>query len=198
MTSPYRKEMFDLIWPNMDAYANRHGYDTCVIHLEDGVFGYKKHEKFKKLMADGYDLICYRDDDALFTNLSIPYDSFIDEEHSFYITKDTGGFNGGSVIIKNTKEGREFNEDILNSDGGIFGNEQEYYNHQYATFDKNVVKTLNHPSINSYDYRYYKEFPERIGKEDLGDWRDGHFLLHLPAMTIQKRIEVIKQTKVIE
>lgn len=197
-TSPHRREMFDITYPNMLKYCERHGYYSHVIHLEDGVWAYRKHEVFKELFEQGYELIAYRDDDVLFTNLSVPYESFLDDYYSFYITVDAGGFNGGSVIIKNTEVGRKFNDLVLEN-RDLFGNEQEFYNSMpMLMMGIDLMKPIQHPSINSYKYDAYSEFPERIGREDLGDWKEGHFILHLPALTIEKRIEIFKNTKVIE
>lgn len=192
-TSPYRKEMFDLTYPNMKEYCSRHGYIPIVIHLEDGVWAYKKHETFKDLFNKGYELIAYRDDDALFTNLSIPYESFIDNENDFFITRDVGGINGGSMILKNTKEG-QFINDIILSQQGRMPNEQNAIEHLMREPEFNqFVKVLPQKTINAYRYDLYPEFKNRT---DLETWREGDFILHLPALTIEKRIEIFKQTYV--
>lgn len=193
-TSPYRKEMFDITYPNLIKYCDIHKYTPCVIRLNDGEWEYKKHECFNSLFENGYELIAYKDDDSLFTNLTIPYESIVDNENDFFITKDVGGINGGSMILKGTKEGR-FVNDIILSQKGRMPNEQNAIEHLMREPEFNqFVKVLPQKSINAYRYDLYKEFENRT---DLESWCEGDFILHLPALTIDKRIEIFKQTKII-
>lgn len=198
MYSPSHKELANIAIRNLQEYCRTHGYiEYYIDYIEDGKWEYEKHKAFKKLFEYGYDLIWYRDVDSLVTNMTIPITDFIDYHYSFYITKDFNELNGGSVIIKNDKHGSEFNKIVLEAKPS-FENEQNFYN---AVIDdmyfSNKIKVLPHPSINSYRYDLYPECKEYVGKEDLGDWKEGNFVLHVPALPLEKRAEVLRVAKII-
>lgn len=193
MFSPSHQELADISVPNLQEYANRHGYELRIINIENDKWEYKKHEAFKEWMdKDECDLIWYKDVDSLITNLSIPIESFVDDENVFYLTKDFNEINGGSVIIKNTIGGRMFNDMVLEN-GGMFENEQNLFNSfPILVFGVDFMKTLSHPSINSYKYDLYPECKSHVGREDLGDWQPGNFVIHFPALQLKDRIELMK------
>lgn len=193
MYSPSHQELADLTVPNMKEYAQKHNYDTHEIKIENDKWEYKKHEEFKELFKQGYDLIWYKDVDSIITNMTIPITDFIDEDNSFYLTLDFTELNGGSVIIKNTDYGNRFNEDAL-SQRTWYQNEQNFYN---SITRRCLLKVLPHPSINSYNYSLYPECKEYVGREDLGDWQEGNLLLHVPALQMKDRIETLKNAKII-
>lgn len=199
MFSPSHQVLADLTVPNLREYNKRHGYATWIINIKNDNWEYKKHEAFDymfKYLADG-DIIWYKDVDSIITNMTIPITNFIDDYYSFYLTKDFTELNGGSVIIKNTPAGRKFNEIILEQKDA-FENEQNVYNSfPFLTMGIEFMKPLKHPSINSYKYELYPECKDYVGREDLGDWKDGNFVLHVPALSLEKRLEVLSQAKII-
>lgn len=192
-TSPYRKAMFDLTYPNMMEYANRHNYDTHVINLEDGVWAYKKHEAFRELFNSGHDVIFYKDDDSLFTNMTTHVESFIDFKHGFYITRDVGGFNGGVMLL--VKDGGSSINDLVLNNSQMYYNEQDLLNALYPSI-KEMISVLPQQYMNSYLYESYPEIGKR--KHEEGQWEYGDFILHLPALTIEKRIEILKNTSILK
>ncbi|HEY6435055.1 MAG TPA: hypothetical protein VIY47_00570 [Ignavibacteriaceae bacterium] len=180
--------------PNMLEYCQRHSYYDAVIKLSDEEgFHYKKHEFFDEVFKTDVDLIFYKDIDSVITNLTVPIENFVDSEHDVFVTKDMMGYNGGSLIIKNTEGGRWVNDFIL-SQRDNFNNEQEVMDKYFDEFTKNV-KVLSHPSINSYDYSAYSEFPNIRGREE-GHWHEGDFLLHTPALTYEHRATILKNAKI--
>lgn len=198
MFSPAYQELANLTVPNMQQYAGKHGYDTHIIFVEDEKWAFKKHEAFRELFEKGYDLIWYKDVDSVITNFKIPITDFIDDYYSFYLTKDFTELNGGSVVIKNTESGRVFN-DIVLENRGVFENEQNFYNSMpMLIFGVDIMKPIPHPSINSYSYSLYPECTSHVGREDLGDWEEGHLLLHVPALSLEKRLDVLSQAKITE
>jgi hypothetical protein len=193
---PRYQEVADVSLPNMYEYAERHGYSVHEIKLtNDEGFHYKKNEAFVDLF-DSYDLIFYKDIDSMITDLSRPIESFIDDEHDLFICKDDiFGINGGSLIIKNTDGGIWVNEFIL-GERENFNNEQEVMNwafHNATSFIPHV-KILPHPSINSYPYEAYPEL--KMVTEQEGCWKEGNFLLHVPALPYEKRAEILRNAKI--
>jgi len=196
MFSPSHEELAEVSVPNLQEYCKIHGYDMRIIYIENDKWEYKKHEAFREYFKEWYDLIWYKDVDSVITNLKIPVTDFIDDYYSFYLTKDFNEFNGGSVIIKNTEMGRRFNDMVLEN-RDMFENEQNFYNSMpMLMFGIDIMKPIPHPSINSYHYNLYPECKEYVGREDLGDWKEGNFLLHVPALPIEQRIKILKQAKI--
>lgn len=199
MFSPSHNALANVSVPNLQEYADRHGYQWMVIMVENDKWEYKKHEQFERYFNEFKDLelIWYKDVDTIITDMTKPITDFIDDHYSFYLTKDANEFNGGSVIIKNTAVGRAFNKTVLEN-RNMFQNEQNVYNSMpMLMFGIDIMKPIPHPSINSYDYSLYKEHPEYVGREDLGDWAEGHLLLHVPGLPMEKRIEVLSNAKII-
>lgn len=194
--SPSHKPLADISLPNLSEYCHRHGYTMWVENIENDKWEYKKHEMFEELFNMGFDVVWYRDIDSVITNLSIPVTNYIDDTFHFYLTIDFTELNGGSVIIKNTKAGRMINRLVVENRMS-FQNEQNFYNSmQMLMMGSEIVKPIPHPSINSYDYSLYPECKEYVGREDLGDWKEGNFVLHVPALSMEKRIEVLKNAKI--
>ncbi len=189
MYSHEYQQIADVTLPVLKEYCAKHGYDWEIIRLPDHHWEYAKHEYLKEKMKWGIDLFWYLDVDALITNQDIKIESFLDDEHEFYITHDGFELNGGSIIIKNTKMGRLFNDLIL-WQRKDFDNEQNAINF-WAKHLQGIVKALPHPSINSFDYSLYPEFPDTRGREQ-GHWHEGDFVFHAPALGLGKRVEVLK------
>ena len=195
---PRYQEVADVSLPNMYEYCARHdyGYHEIKLSNEEG-FHYKKHEFFQEIFKERiYDLIFYKDIDSIITDLTRPIESFIDDEHDLFICKDDiFGINGGSLIIKNTPEGRVLNEEIL-SQADYFNNEQEVMNVLIGYKQWNqFVKILPHPSINSYPYNEYPEL--KMVSEQEGNWCEGNFLCHVPALPYERRAEVLRNLKIV-
>ncbi len=195
---PRYQEVADVSLPNMYEYAQLHGYDCHEIKMSnEDRFHYKKHELFKDIIGrTDYNLIFYKDIDSVITNLSVPIETFIDDEHSLFICEDSlVGVNGGSLIIKNNKGGKRINDFIL-SERENYNNEQVVMEH----FKKELqewgwMKILPYPAINSYPYEMYPEFQDRLHEQS--NWKEGHFLLHTPALPYEKRAEVLRSAKII-
>jgi hypothetical protein len=191
------KEIAKITVPIFREYCQRHGYEFRELLLEDGNdYAFKKHELFRELMMDDIDVIAYFDVDILVTNLSFKIEDFLDNEHDYFLTKDFNELNNGACIIKNTEGGRWINDLILASKD-FFDNEQNTINSYMISPQFNqFVKVLQHPSINSYDYSLYPECKD-YRRRDQGHWHEYDFVLHVPALGLEKRIEKLKNTPII-
>lgn len=194
--SPYNQPLADVTLPNLWEYAFRHDYLVYEHKIEDGKFHFEKHRVFKQLFNDGVDVIFYKDIDSMITNQTIPITNFLDDKNDFYITEDTTELNGGVMILKNSEWCRNFNNTILSYSGEV-NNEQNAINILYRNKQENdLIKVLPQSTINSYLYESYPE----IGKQthEQGQWEEGDFLLHLPALTLERRIEILKNIPIIK
>jgi len=196
MFSPYYQPLADISVPNFKTYCDKHGYEFYQLLVGDGDAWFKKNAAFDECFKGNSDIIFYKDIDSLITNLTVPIENFIDDEHDFFITKDIEGINGGSLIMKNTKWSKSFNDFVL-SQKENYNNEQEVY----AAFENDErfvdkIKILPQNTINSYDYSQYETIGRRTHEN--GQWEVGDFVLHLPALIIEKRLPIMKNIKIIE
>lgn len=196
MYSPAYDGISRITLPVFSRYAQKHRYEMYLLQVEDEKYPYKKIWHILKLFETGSDLVGYFDIDILLTNHNIKLSSFINPTHDLFVCKDANGINFGAAIIKNTEWATLFLNQILNY-AGKEDNEQNVLNKIYEDH-KDKIYLCPHPSFNSYKYELYKEFPEYVGRQDLGDWTTGHFALHTPGLGLKMREEILKNTKIIE
>lgn len=182
--------------PVMKMYCDKHGYEFHEIKVEDDKWHFRKHKYFQeRMLKGGVDAFFYLDIDTIITNFTIKVESFLDDEHELFLTKDVNEINSGVLILKTNIYDNWMNESILNC-RDIYENEQNSINFLYNCNDtfKSLTKLLPHPSINSYDYSLYQEFPN-IREEKEGHFHSGNFIFHVPALGFEKRIEVLTNIK---
>ncbi len=185
----------DITIPILDKYCNKHGY---VLHInktkEDNIHFVKT--KDAKNLLDEYSLVWGVECDFLITNLNYKITDFINWEADTFLCKDVNGVNSGSVIFKSTDLCRTM-LNCLNSYKGNIEDEQIFFENQHDP----SIKYLSHPSINSIPYEPY--YAPSYGRYNFmegmvsikptveeGQWEPGQFVMHLPGMTMERRIEI--------
>jgi hypothetical protein len=189
----------DVVIPVLQQYCVKNDYDLYTYNITgtEVYYGYKKIEKLVSLLeSNEVDLILCIDLDVLITNHSIKIESFIDNNHDFYITEDVNGLNAGSFIVRNTFWSIIFLKLILGQQAE-FECEQNAIEHLIKP--QHPIKILSHPSINSYIYDEYGPTfgiisDRKIEKptHEEGNWEKGDFILHLPGIPIERRIEIFE------
>lgn len=189
------KEIHDITYPVLFEYCCRHQYALHELKLEDGnSYHFRKHKLFSDLVyKHDIEAMFYLDVDCLVTNLNIKVEDFIEDEFDFYITKDVHELNGGAIILKNTPWGNFFNDFVLDQEGTIPNEQNVYVQYADSLFPK--MKVIPHPSINSYDYSLYPEYPN-IRKREEGHHHEGDFILHVPGAPFEVRVNKLKTTKI--
>lgn len=190
----------NIVVPNLGKYAEKNKYTAIVyqIPMTSLQYGFEKFRLIKHEFERGeVDLLLCTDLDVLITNHSTRIESFVDDQHDFYMTRDVNGINTGTFIIVDSEWSRVW-IDMLLSHQNEFDNEQvaiDYFRNDSQWKEK--IKILPHPSVNSYPYSYYAPNwgiigDRKIDKPSLveGDWQNGCFICHLPGMTIEKRLEI--------
>lgn len=189
-------EIAQVTAPIMRKYCERHGYDFRELILEGtgNEYYYKKHEFIRDLLdKDEADLIFYLDCDAVVTNHTVRLESFMAYGAEFWITEHIGELNGGAILVKKGNRGNDINNFIL-AHREMFPNEQNVINHyKDVLMCGNAMSVLPHPAFNSFDYSLYKEHKTHVGREDLGDWMPGHFVIHFPGIGVDDRLELVKE-----
>lgn len=182
--------------PIMREYCEKqkYGFRELILKGTGNEYYYKKHEFIRELLdGDEADLIFYLDCDSVITNYNIRLESFMTYGAQFWITEHIGELNGGAILVKASNRGSDINNFIL-AHRDRFPNEQNVVNHyRDVLLYANTMAILKHPAFNSLDYSCYPECKECVGREDLGDWKPGNFVIHFPALPLNKRVELMKE-----
>lgn len=190
------KSLEDIVIPNWQQYCNKYGY-LLLKHVGEyggGPLGFQKLRYLYDSMfvKNEIDLALVLDLDILITNFTIRIEDWINSDKSYFVSKDVNGFNNGSFIFQKTAQSKELLEFIL-SFANSYSNEQDVLKDLYESnelLNKNVC-VLPQPSINSLNYNHYPEYKQHTAT-DLGQWQKGHYLLHLPGMRLEQRINIFK------
>lgn len=199
-STPSWQEIVDLTFKNTWEYCDRWGYEFRSVPYPDPVksdLGYEKIVNIQKLFnKEHFDLIWSIDGDAIITNHQIPISRYIDDDHDMFVTTTPDKINCGSFIIKNTEWSYDFLNWIMKQRGheGMHC-EQDAVVRFCEEYPKNPIKILGHPSINSLMYNEYPEYPSIIKAED-GQWAEDCLLLHLPAIGIERRKQLLSEAKI--
>ena len=191
------EEIAAITRPIMEEYCQKHGYIFNPVH-KGASFKYYEKIKIFKALFDYTDIECifYLDIDILITNLTQKVEYFLDEAHKLYVCRDFNEINFGSCILVKSNFS-EYLYQYMRSMWGNMDNEQNVLNHLY-THDPDrfckYIKILEHPSINSMGYSHYHECVHLTERQQ-GCWHPGDFVLHVPALDLKKRAEVLSNAK---
>ena len=139
--------------------------------------------------------------DVMVTNFNVRLEEIIDEEYHMIITVDGNGINADSFLIKNSRVGRGLMRWILDN---VETYKNHYWYEQQAMIDfyfqnflgKEIIKTLPQRIMNSYLHDLYPHARGKYNVDKTGsdaEWVEGDFMLHLPALPIQTRIDVMRE-----
>jgi len=189
-------------YQNKLLYCQRHGYEA--FH-KNSDFAYK-HLGFARIRWM-YDVLESRPDidwmhwsgtDTLITNFNQKLEDIIDETYQVIICGDCFALNNDSFFVKNSRVGRGFLKWILSVHDTYINH---YWFEQQAMIDffqsaplaKDVIKVLPQRVMNSYLYHLYPSQPHVDITGHDGNWQPGDFMLHLPALSLEKRIEIMTE-----
>jgi hypothetical protein len=187
---------------NKVEYAVRHG---CSCHLQqyrrksaalkDAAGSQSVLRDRRALILDNLrscDWLWFLDVDTLITNLTIDARTYCDDAAEVVIGQDVNGINNGSMFLRNADRVRAWVEEIYAtaqvSDQNVMA--------QSDLRDKHGVrmKIVSQRLFNSFAYdRLYQFYGgERIAAAG-GSWKPGDFVIHFPAQSIPKRIELMRE-----
>lgn len=193
--------MADITWThNKKLYCDYWGYPY---HIKTDGFTFNVSYEKIKLMLDTmtdhpeYDWVYWAGTDTLITNFYIKLETFIDDRYNIIIAKDINDINADCMLVKNTEESRKYLE-------YIWSLAPKYNSHswweQQAMIDnmdkfEHLFKFIPQKSFNSFLYKqlyaYYGSSIDKTGND--GQWEPGDFLLHIPGMSRDQKINVLNQ-----
>jgi glycosyltransferase involved in cell wall biosynthesis len=194
------KDLGSISWPNKVAYAEKHGYGhfcktddfTNPVSIQ-----FEKHMLMLDLMEANPDLdwVWWLDNDAIITNYDIKLESIVDPDYHVIMTTDVATVNGGCFIVRNSRQGREWLQFML--DIGMKEYKDNRWPDQQPMADffikyRDIVKIVPQRTMNSYDYRIYGvDGIDQLGQS--GQWQHGDFVIHFPALPNPARIQLMNQ-----
>ena len=187
--TPNYQSLADVTLPTMRAYCARHGYSfECV--KSDVHSGWLKPQIVLGLLNYGFDAVLWIDSDALITN---PKTTILDllGRDQFVCTADIFGLSTGVFAVRSQGAGHRLMYAVEAVGRSLVRDHQWAEQEAIMRFAANepyrdVVKVLPQRWMNSYWNSAY----ERPETDDFGQWKPGDFILHLPGMDLEQRIEI--------
>ena len=197
--TPNWKEIANITIPIAKEYCKKHGYKfsayDCIAYGQ-----YDGKEKLNHILYEwkAGDVCMVMDADTMITNHGIKIEDFIDDSHDLYISKHVGNINAGIFIIRLTEWSKRFLRYVLDNIGQekIYCEQDAIAKYRREHPHDSKIKIVEHPAFNSLKYELYPE--HGIQKEEDGQWVEGKsFVLHLPGIGQERRLEILKNTPVI-
>lgn len=204
-TKEYQK-LADMVMPNKNEYCTKRGYEHIVKigpHKDANLY-YAIDRLFyiyDLLFTNNYDLdaVWILNVQSLITNYDKKIEDLIEEKfdsltrtfpkpYDFFISKDVGGLNAGSFIVRKSDWNRTWLQLIMTLAPSINHCHHEQWvmqlYHDKPQFINNI-KLLKQNDLNSYDYTYYAP---NWGITTPGHWQPGDLALSFPGMDLNKRL----------
>jgi hypothetical protein len=178
-------------------YASQHNYaaELRTDNFLGGIsIGYEKIWFIKQLMEQHpeYEWLWWTGTDAMITNFNIRIEDRIDNNYHFIIATDCHGINADSYLIRNTPEGRAYNDYIWGQRDRYAGHvwqEQQCIIESQDQFN-DIIKIVPQRDINAYQYNLYptEPFVDFLGTN--GNWQKNDWLIQWPGTTLPSRIQL--------
>ncbi len=174
---------------NHQAYADAHGYGYVHQEWEDGELSWAKPGLILEILESDPRIprVIWIDSDAVFTNMDTP----IPETSGVTMSCDVNGLCAGVMLLENTVEVRALLYAVSTSGPQLFP--ENPWSDQMALrfflagppYDR-LLKLRHQRAMNSYWPGAYS-YP---GAEK-GHWQEGDWILHLPGLSHERRIEIL-------
>jgi len=189
----------NITFPIIQEYCNRHGYEfrpKLVANPErDSIW--ERVKNLQDALKDS-DWAVHIDADCLLTNHHIPLTEFIENDKSIVIScapyQGKPIFNDGFFMVHNCGAGKEILEESWvyhNPEEGLFCAQDAFWLfYKEELMPKYWFSVQPQKRFNSFLWKEYSE-PESTQ----GNWTPGDFILHLPGMNTEKRVELLNHYK---
>ncbi len=172
--------------PNKAAYASHHGYACHFDRIESG--GWSKMAALLRYLPR-YDVVLLIDLDTIIMNLSIGVESLAAADLT--VSQDAHGLNMGVSVWRRSGWSIDFATKIFSRKGHWHSSvyEQDSVAYFLPLEPRERWQVLPQRSMNSYCYGFYQHFFPH--GHPLGEYQPGDFLIHLPGMSNESRIDFI-------
>ena len=196
MHDPSYQRLGDITDTNKKEYCERHGYGFhCKTDIKfDKMVGFEKIPIVLNAFKEHpeYEWILFAEADTMITNFTVKIEDLVDNDYHFMVAVDVNDINAGVFLARNTEEGRNYLQFILDQKPNYLNNwqaEQAVIQDSYKD-NKHIVKLVNQRFFNSFDYRIYHYIDHRDCLWQDGNWLPGDFIIHWPAVDQDNRIKL--------
>lgn len=191
--TPNLDSLAEVVMPNRRNYCKKHGYKSLE-YREDVRHGYWLQIHAIQKALKNHNNVMWLDLDIWITNPDTTIENWFQKDVDLITSQDAHGLNTGVIFVKKSDWSMEFIRKVATF--------QDYYGHWPCPVQTTIAYLLivepkckwmiaEQAMFNSYDTSYYQYSPER--KEKTANWQPGHFVLHLPCISSDKRIEIFKK-----
>lgn len=192
--TPNYQILANATWPNKVEYAMQHGYGFLCKN-NNFTLPHASGEKlpFIKQYIHAHpdvEWVWWLDIDTLITNHHIRIEDRIDNNYHFIISKDLNGINAGSFFIRNSPQGLELLDWMIEvyptfeKQTGFFAEQTAMEAALHIEKFRNITKIVPQRSINS--YHEHLNHWTKLGPDAI--WERGDFVVHFPGTTMEQRM----------
>lgn len=192
------QNLANLTLPNRQAYCDKHGYEHWIqcgpYKYPDWYYAYDRLVNLREKLDQrpDVDFVFVLNIQSIISNFNIKIESLIDENHDFWVSKDINFINCGAMIFRNCQWTKEWLDFIISK--------EPVYKNAVWHEQKCIIDNWSQPKwvhrinlvpqyfFNSYDYTLYN-WSDRTN----GMWKKGHFVLSLPGLNLQQRIDYVNK-----
>ena len=189
---------------NIKQYAEYHNY-KFICKDSDFPTNYIIYFEKSKLILDAFEnsnikWAWWIDVDALVTNFNIKLEQIIDDDYDIIISTDGAGINCGSFSVKNSERGKAW-LDMIYANRFVYRYTSNKWPEQLVMHDTarnytDIMKIVTQKTFNSYYYQVYKGVVNNVIEtdrlENSGLWAPGDFVIHMPGLPNNLRIQYLK------
>ncbi len=195
----------DITWnQNKKVYCEKWGYDalamTSGFQLPVQHISFERSNYIADLLESGqYDWIHAVGCDTMITNFNIKLEDLIDDDFDFVIATDCYNINNDSFLARASDTTIKWLRNTVSLYESYINAKWLDQSAMIDTIDMmgDRIKIVPQRALNSYNYDLYPGLIPHIYKKDLlgndGQWQPGDFLIHWPAVPLNKRIELAQQ-----
>lgn len=203
---PNYQAIADLTQPGKVEYAARHGYEIFTqTEVYDPTYDMSfqrvklvrdilaKNPQIEWLWVSGVDLIVM--------NHSVRLETFVEKYPGKHliVAKDCNGFNDDSFLISNSEWSQRWLEFVLSKHeeykSDVWSSQRTLQHNEYHPDFRDGIQVAFHDGPNSglqdYFYDLY-HWPESTP----GNYKKGSFCLHLPGLSYQERLDILRSPRV--
>lgn len=186
------KSITELTLLRLQLYCSLHKYSLFVneCDLKSPEIVWQRIPDIQKVLAD-HDVAIHLDADILITNPDIRMEDILrDDGTDCWFGTDTYGINDGFCTFRNTESSQHLLCWLADSVNRGYSSPQDamgtFLHTPELRVDCNITLLPQH-MVNSYMTEEYGEL------DPAGQWKEGDFILHLPAMSNDRRVEILKK-----
>lgn len=203
---PNYESVAQLTQPGKEEYAIRHGYTSFVQReIYDPIYdmSFQRVKLIRDYLATHSDIdwLWVHGIDTVVMNHGVKLEWYIERYpgKEFLICKDVNGINDDSFLIRNSTWSQKWLNFLLSKHdeykNDCWSSQRTIQHNEYHPDFKDGIQIVPHEGpysgLQDYFYDLY-----RLGPETPGNYKPGAFCLHLPGLSLQERLDILRSSRV--